>query len=162
MILKELINQVEWPDVAIALVSDHPWCRKSLDGYRIVFETLSLMDTDDSGFCIKIELSPDILEPKRLYPDVVGIKDGVDERWGLSFSPWKEWLGMVVCQDTLDTFSASRIVANCLYDMTFYGFTEETINQVMKDCGYYYDGIIEQGIIQKKSLLERLFKKENN
>ena len=39
---------------------------------------------------------------------------------------------------------------------------EETINQVMKDCGYYYDGIIEQGIIQKKSLLERLFKKGNN
>ncbi len=30
---------------------------------------------------------------------------------------------------------------------------EETINQVMKDCGYYYDGIIEQGIIQKKSFL---------
>ena len=148
MILKELINQVEWQDVAIALVSDHPWCRKSLDGYRIIFETLSLMDTVDSGFCIKIELSPDILEPKRLYPDVVGIKDGVDERWGLSFSPWKEWLGMVVCQDTLDTFSASRIVANCLYDMTFYGFTEETINQeILK---------LEDSIKESKEHPERL------
>ena len=82
MILKELINQVKWQDVAIALVSEHPWCRKSLEGYRMVFETLSLMDSVDSEFCIKIELSPDILEPKRLYTEVIGIKEGVDESWG--------------------------------------------------------------------------------
>ena len=129
MTLKELIKQVKWQDVAIALVSDHPWCRKSLEGYRKVFDTLYLMDSVDSEFCIKIELSPDILEPNRLYTDVVGIKEGVDERWGLSFSPWKEWLGMVVSKDSLDTYSASRIVANCIYEMTFHGFTEETINQ---------------------------------
>ena len=37
---------------------------------------------------------------------------------------------------------------------------ENTINQVMKDSGYYFDGIIEQSIVQKKSLFERLFKKK--
>ena len=36
---------------------------------------------------------------------------------------------------------------------------EEIINYAMKDCGYYFDGIINQQIIQKKSLLKRLFKK---
>ena len=36
---------------------------------------------------------------------------------------------------------------------------EETINRVMKETGYYYDGIIDQSIIQKKSLFEKLFRK---
>ena len=36
---------------------------------------------------------------------------------------------------------------------------EETINKVMKDTGYYYDGIVDQKIIQKKSLFEKLFRK---
>ena len=129
MILKELINQVQWQDVAVALVSDHPWFRKRLESFEIVFETLSLMDPVDSECSIKIELTPDILEPKRVYPEVIGIKEGDNERWALSFCPWKEWLGMVVCQETLDSFSASRIVANCLFDMTFYGSTEEMIDQ---------------------------------
>ena len=152
MILKELINQVQWQDVAIAIVSDHPWRRKNLEGYKIVFETLSLMDSVDSECSIKIELTPDLLEPKRVYPEVVGIKEGVNERWALSFCPWKEWLGMVVCQDTLNIFSDSRIVANCLFDMTFYGFTEETINKEKQK--------LEDSIKESKEHPERLHKYE--
>ena len=36
---------------------------------------------------------------------------------------------------------------------------EETINKVMKETGYYYDGIIDERIIEKKSIFEKLFKK---
>ena len=36
---------------------------------------------------------------------------------------------MVVCQETLEGFPMSQIAANCLYDMTFYGFTEEKIGK---------------------------------
>jgi hypothetical protein len=108
------------------------------------------MDPVDSEFSIKIELCPDILEPKRLYAEIVGIKEGDDERWGLSFSPWKEWLGMVVRKETLDTYSASRIVANCLYEMTFHGFTEETIKQEIQK--------LEDSIKESKEHPERLHK----
>lgn len=132
MILKEIINQVQWKDVAIAIVTEHPWCRKSLEGFRIVFETLRLMESVESEYSIKFEYTSDILKPEYKYPDVVGVKEGVDERWSLSFCPWKEWLGMVVCQEALEGFSASQIVANCLYEMTFFGFTEEKINQEMQ------------------------------
>lgn len=129
MILKELINQVQWQDVAVAIVTEYPWCRRSLEGFRGVFETLLSMESIESEYRIKIENRPEILNSKYKHPDVVGIKEGVDERWALSFCQWKELLGMVVCQETLDSFSMSEIVANCLFDMTFFGFTEELIEQ---------------------------------
>ena len=120
MILKEIIDQVQWSDVAIAIVTEHPWCRKRLEGYKKVLETLRLMESAESEFSIIIDYTPDILKPEYKYPDVYGVKEGVNERWSLSFSPWKEWLGMVVCQETLEGFTVSQIVANCLFDMTFF------------------------------------------
>ena len=132
MILKEIINQVQWPDVAIAIVTEHPWCRKRLEGYKIVFETLRLMESAESEFSIKIDYTSDILKPEYKYPDVYGVKEGINERWSFSFSPWKEWLGMVVCQEALEGFTMSQIVANCLFDMTFFGFTEEIISKEMQ------------------------------
>ena len=129
MILKEIINQVKWQDVAIAIVTEYPWCRRSIEGFRGVFETLSLMEPVESEYSIKFENRPEILKSKYKHPDVVGVKEGVNERWALSFCPWKEWLGMVVCQETIEGFLMSQIVANCLFDMTFFGFTEELIDQ---------------------------------
>ena len=37
---------------------------------------------------------------------------------------------------------------------------ERVINNVMQDSGYYFEGIIDQQIVQKKSLFERLFKRK--
>ncbi|MBR4147367.1 MAG: hypothetical protein IKX35_06000 [Bacteroidales bacterium] len=129
MKLKELISQTKWQDVAIAMVIEHPYQRKNLDGYRIIFETLMMIEPVESEYQIRIERTPDILEPEYTYPDVFGIKDGDENRWSMEFSSWAEWLGMVVCKETLEVFSANQIVANCLYEMTFFGFTEDTINQ---------------------------------
>ena len=129
MKLKELISQSKWQDVAIALVTEHPYQRKNLNDYGIVFETLMMMESAESEFRIQIERSPDILNPEYTYPVVFGAKEGEEKRWSIEFSPWAEWLGMVVCDETLEAFSANQIVANCLHEMTFFGFTEDTINQ---------------------------------
>lgn len=129
MKLKELISQSKWQDVAIAMVTEHPCQRKNLDGFKIIFETLMMMEPSESEFRIRIERTPDILNPEYTYPDVFGVKEGDDKRWSMEFSPWAEWLGMVVCKETLEAFSVSQIVADCLYEMTFFGFTEDTISQ---------------------------------
>ena len=129
MKLKELISQTKWQDVAISMVIEHPYQRKNLDGYRIIFETLMMMEPVESEYRIRIERTPGILDPEYTYPDVFGVKDGDENRWSMEFSTWAEWLGMVVCNETLEAFSADQIVANCLHEMTFFGFTEDTINQ---------------------------------
>ena len=37
MKLKEIISQSDWQNMAIAIVTEHPFQRKNLDGFRIVY-----------------------------------------------------------------------------------------------------------------------------
>ena len=127
MKLKEIISQSNWQEVAIAIVSERPYQRPVLKGFRKVFESLMTMEPAESEYQIRIDRSPDVLDPEDTYPEVVGIKEGVDERWALSFCPWDEWLGMEVCTETMEAFTSSQIMANCLHEMTFFGFAEEKI-----------------------------------
>lgn len=46
---------------------------------------------------------------------------------GLDLSRWEEWLAVRVPQSLLDKMMATEIVAHCLWEMTFYGFTQEQI-----------------------------------
>ena len=129
MKLKEIISQSNWQDVAIAIVTEHPCQRKNLEGFRIVFETLSLMESTESEYQIRIERRADMLDSEYTYPDVFGVKEDDEISYSLVFTPWTEWLGMDICQETLDPLSPSQITAYCLHEMTFFGFTEEQRKQ---------------------------------
>ena len=125
MKLKEIICQSDWQDVAIAIVTEHPCQRKNLEGFRIVFDTLLLMEPTESEYRIQIERRDDMPDSEYTYPDVFGVKEGDEISYSLVFTPWTEWLGMDVCQETIETLLPSQITAYCLHEMTFFGFTEE-------------------------------------
>ena len=123
MDLKELLKTTPWQDIAIALVTAYPNQRKLLEGYQIVFETLKLMAPKDSDLTLHVVY--DDSDSEDGGHDVYGTKsDKPDERWGLLFVSWAEWLGMELAPETLSTYSYSQIVALCLFEMTFFGFTE--------------------------------------
>lgn len=129
MKLKEIICQTDWQDVAIAIVTQRPCQRKALGRFMKVFESLVLMEPVATEYQIRIEQQPEGLNSDRTFPVVVGVKKGVDERWSLAFCSWTEWLGMEVCRKTMETYSNGQIVANCLHEMTFFGFTEDDIKR---------------------------------
>lgn len=133
MKLKEIISQVSWMDVAIALVTEHPDQRKSVEEYKAVFESLLTMEPRESDYQIQIERVADILDSRYTYPDVFGVKVGDDKSWSIALSPWAEWIGMDISQKTFDEFSDCQIVANCLYEMTFFGFTEDMVMKKEQD-----------------------------
>ena len=124
MKLKDIICQSNWQDVAIAIVTEHPCQRKNLKGFRIVFDTLLLMEPTESEYQIRIERRPDAMDAGYTYPDVFGVKEGDENSYSMVFTPWTEWLGMDVCQDTLEALSPCQISGYCLHEMTFFGFTE--------------------------------------
>jgi len=62
MKLQEIICQSDWQVVAVAIVTEHPCQRKNLEGFRIVFETLMLMEPTKSEYQIRIERRPDALD----------------------------------------------------------------------------------------------------
>ena len=106
MTLNEIISHVDWNEVAIAIVSERPYQRPVLEGFRKVFESLMTMEPAESEYQIRIDRSPDVLDPEDTYPEVVGIKEGVDERWALSFCPW------TVAREILDVAIVCYAYAN--------------------------------------------------
>lgn len=134
MTLKELLKTTPWQDIATTLVDAYPNQRKLLEGYQIVFETLKLMDPKDSDLTLHIVY--DDSDSEDGGHDVYGTKaDKTDERWGLLFVSWAEWLGMELTTETISTCTSGQIAALCLFEMTFFGFTEdlrEKKNQELK------------------------------
>ncbi len=130
MILKEIFERAQWPEVAIAIVSSYPNQRKSLRGYEDVFELLQKRTPIASDCQLVIESVEDDSEPGQSYYHLFGKKEGDEKNWSLMFCPWSEWMGMEVSEVTLSELSDAQIVAHCLFEMTFFGFSEERMERV--------------------------------
>lgn len=125
----ELLGQVNFDDVFKELTRWFNDQEKNESGYRNVFFTLldktpRRHKLDD--LFINIEK---VKEEDSTWLDVSGVhvakKDKVT--YGIEFEPWDEWISMYVTQHTLDTLTKEEIVAACLYEMTFFGFTDSKV-----------------------------------
>jgi hypothetical protein len=148
----ELIQTTHWKNIKRALLEVYP----DLDtaGYKHVFAQLRSLEPVKNSMQIRLTW----IEPKHdsdeRYVDVNGI-DGTrfkdleksttftvasqqlsDDRevtFGLDFKPWDEWLGMNLEPNSLEQFSHEEIIAHCLWEMTFYGFDQITIQTVLEE-----------------------------
>jgi hypothetical protein len=84
-------------------------------------------DPAGSRYQLSIELTPPVDPKDQPFWDVRCIKEGDPDRCGLDLSPWEAWLALGVPQSLLDKMTAAEIVAHCVWEMTFYGFTQEKI-----------------------------------
>ena len=84
-------------------------------------------DSAGSQFKLHIELTPPIDPEEQPYWDVSCTRQNDLERCGLDLSPWEECLAISVPQSLIDQMTETDIVAHCIWDMTFYGFTQEKI-----------------------------------
>ena len=127
--LSEIIQLVEWEEVAEELVGCYPSKRKNLEEYRKVFEYLR--ELKPVGSMDKI-----VISAFRPYTDyfpsmyiVYRKHDKLDNEGPLAFAPWAKWLGMRVCFNPDIYFSDELIAAVCLYEICFYGFTEADVQK---------------------------------
>jgi len=84
-------------------------------------------DPAGSRYQLSIELTPPVDPKDQPFWDVSCIKEGDPDRCGLDLSRWEAWLALGVPQSLLDKMTAAEIVAHCVWEMTFYGFTQEKI-----------------------------------
>jgi len=61
------------------------------------------------------------------FVDVSGRKDDDPVAYGLSFVPWREWLGMTVVVRPPLRLTETEIVAHILWEMTYAGYDEARI-----------------------------------
>ena len=141
MRLVDLLNKYSTDDITSAIMRLYPDEEENVEGYEKVIE--KLLTLTPMGNHMRIYITS-VIEDGYTYFHVHGQdgslwKDddcwdcanpnselrGEDEvRWGLDFRPWNEWLASeIVVADMAEI----DIAAHLIYDMTFYGYDETTI-----------------------------------
>lgn len=128
--LRDILAKAETEDV-VEIVQriygpDAEWLPEAIAD---VMEELRRLMPDDSGgeYELHIEQTAPLEPDEKPFWEVWCSKRDDPERYGLDLSPWEEWLAIRVSQSLQDAMSAAEIAAHCIWDMTFYGFTQERI-----------------------------------
>lgn len=126
--LASILKDVDFEAVFERLCKWYPGEERNKSGYESVFNMLLTLTPKKSHNLNDAFIAADLTQ----YPwddspclDIYGTKPKNDSvRYGMEFHSWVDWVSMFITQETLDNFSKEDIVAGCLYEMTFFGFTE--------------------------------------
>lgn len=128
--LSDILRQVAFDDVFKELTKWFSNQESNFNGYASVFCTLlektpKRHKLDDLFIEVKKVTEDDETEWLNVSGINIAKKDNIS--YGIEFEPWDEWVSMYITQETLDSLSKEEIVAACLYEMTFFGFTENKV-----------------------------------
>ena len=133
----DLVKSSSWLSVEIAFLQSYPDEQRNMPGYERVFNDLLLLTPIDSAITIIVKQIKDDFDGEE-YVDVSGYYtdpaksiDEISNSLALEFTPWEEWLGMDVDEQSLIGFSASELICHCLYEMTFISFDQEEVQNEM-------------------------------
>jgi hypothetical protein len=149
MNFKELLSKYEWDDVEPVLIKLYPDQEKNRAGYRQAFETLRTIQPVETKIRLAIE---DVLDEfTGEYHASVSGRDGtlmkdltppvpVDEEagnrevsYGIELTDWAEWLDMEIEPETLSRYAEVDVIAHCLWEMTFFGYSQEDIKKTVEE-----------------------------
>lgn len=125
----DMVKQTNWEHVWHSLETEYPSLSKGESVYRNLFNALIAMVPVDSSLSIIVEWVDDGEDSFHHVSalDASESDTAESERYSIGLTEWEEWLGMRVTQSTIDAYSASQIVAHCLWEMTWYGADLEAI-----------------------------------
>lgn len=134
MKLYELLEFASWKDVQEALTRFYHTGESEDDSwpeFKGVFGELLSAEPKDSE--TEITVVPNFVKEDMMGVRVIGDggKAGSDPVFGLSMTPWVEWLGMRVDDDICESFSAAEIIALCLFEMTYLGYDMRKVNEMI-------------------------------
>jgi len=144
----ELVYKCKWDDIRPALIRLYPNDKENIAGFKMVFEHLQTLTPAMTNMRIVLEEVFDEFE-NGWYTHVCG-KDGTlrkeknpeifkDDKignqevsYGIEFTDWEEWLRMDIDSGSLSKYSETDIIVHCLWEMTFYGYTQEDIKKTIE------------------------------
>jgi len=152
----ELMYKYKWDEICSVLISLYPNDQKNISGFKMVFEQLQTLMPAETNMRIILKEVFDEFENER-YTCVSGV-DGTlkkeenpeifkDDKignqevsYGIEFTNWEEWLGMDIDPESTSNYHETDIIAHCLREMSFYGYTQKAIKKTIdminrgKDC----------------------------
>jgi len=160
MILKDLLNEVDFDDVFIQLKDlyyedkSEEELRDLRNNYFKVFSKLQNIrpDIDGENFCISIDKAfeweinenDQVIETEESYWHVHGINRDTNEAYAIEFDPWSEWLGWDVSREQIKELGKNTYMAHILWEMTYSGFEESDIRDMIEELKSRVDSIKEE------------------
>ncbi|MDO8283286.1 MAG: hypothetical protein Q7U10_11815 [Thermodesulfovibrionia bacterium] len=128
VLFKDILKACTVKDVKETLLRLYPDQVKIIKGYEYVFKTLKHMRHRYSKEGMVIDIKK-VGRGKNAYLDVSGVctEKGAQQLYALEYTPWSKWLGYEVDKKVLKKMPTEEIVAHCLWEMTFMGFTQSKI-----------------------------------
>jgi len=132
---KELLQQVKYENVEKVILKFYPDEKNNVEagGYREVFEELLDLKPKfrEKKWYIVIRK---IIDEDGFYYDVSGKPANEEQLYGLEYTPWEEWLGFYIDSKNIPSdFTKEDIVAHCLWEMTWCGFSQDEIQKRIKE-----------------------------
>ena len=141
--LKDLLPKTVWPEIWKILLTHYsqffqnPYNGRTYqeseveEAYKAIFTKLQ----DIAGIPSDLVLIIKKFEYKegQFGFDPAAYNEECPGGYSMKASPWGDWLGLIISPETLEQFSYAEILAHCLYEMTWFGGTEE---EVAETCDY--------------------------
>lgn len=125
----DLLKKVTFNEVFASITKWFTGQEKSIEGYRNVFNTLLAMTPKKHNLTdLFLNVEKVIEDDGEEWLNIDGITFDKKNHYGIEFEPWIDWISMFITQETLDSFSPEEIVGAAMWEMTFFGFTENHIN----------------------------------
>jgi hypothetical protein len=121
----DLIKSTAWDAVSEEMSKCYPHVLDDeQQGYNEIFTKLDSIIPEPSDLVLFIKIFFD--EGKRCA-DFAAYNDECPGGYSMMASPWANILGLTICRQTIDELSPAEIIAHCLYEMTWFGSSEEEI-----------------------------------
>lgn len=125
MILKQLFTEVSWEQIESFLPKWNGDEVKNIAGYKTVFGELrdKVPETLDHPHPFIIQIRQD----EENGDELVGFDPVESQIYALDFIPWAQILSCEMDSQTLASYSKETIVLECIYEITFWGWTEKKV-----------------------------------
>lgn len=137
MLLKELIKKVKYEEVWKVLKREYNLPEKAKDPYEDAIKELSILsgfgNTSNDEMTIVVGRFEDFSESGTLIFDVFGIIPNDNEHYSMNLEPWRNWVNYPILGKSIGIYGEAEVLAHILYEMTFYGFTEEDVGLKHKE-----------------------------
>jgi len=165
MKLSDIIHGNNWLSIEMTFRKLYQSEEDDINAHKAAFDELLLLPEGSSDIQIEIR---HIKDDEEEYYEVCGIEkiqendEEKTEHLAIEFTPWSEWLGMEISEETEKQYNELEIISHCLHEMTYAGFTEKEIQNEFskfKTTVEEYENMTEEEKQKNTISLDELMKK---
>jgi hypothetical protein len=128
--VNDLIKSTTWEAIWKEMPLLYSQVVESEEGYKEVFAKLESIIPEPSDLVLFIKI---FFEEGKRYADFAAYNEECPEGYSMMASSWASILGLTISRETFDQLSSAEIIAHCLYEMTWFGSSEEEIEAFCED-----------------------------